>query len=136
MISTSTSTTPWQQVPADFLLKDVKADALSDAIRTAHAGDALLAPSVTRRLVERFVAQRSAVVAVPGAPATLTGREREVLVMIARGSSNDDIAATMFLSPATVKTHISRIFAKLEVRDRAQAVIAAYNAGLVTTPPH
>jgi DNA-binding NarL/FixJ family response regulator len=118
-----------------FLLKDVKADALSDAIRTVHAGDALLAPSVTRRLVERFVAQRSAGVAVPGAVATLTGREREVLVMIARGSSNGDIAATLFLSPATVKTHISRIFAKLEVRDRAQAVIAAYNAGLVTAPP-
>ncbi len=117
-----------------FLLKDVKASTLADSIRTVHAGDALLAPSVTKRLIERFVAQQ------PGpftahAVATLTDREREVLVLIARGLSNPDIAATLFLSHATIKTHISRIFTKLDVRDRAQAVIAAYDAGLVKSPP-
>ena len=115
-----------------FLLKDVKAAALADAIRTVHAGEALLAPSVTKRLIERFVAQAPAVASAPNKVASLTDREREVLVMIARGLANDDIAAALFLSPATVKTHISRIFAKLDVRDRAQAVIAAYDAGLVT----
>ncbi len=115
-----------------FLLKDVKATTLADAIRTVHAGDALLAPSVTKRLVERFVSQRPAVTVRPPTIAALTDREREVLVMIARGLTNTEIAAALFLSPATVKTHISRIFTKLQVRDRAQAVIAAYNAGLVT----
>ena len=117
-----------------FLLKDVKAAALADAIRTVHAGDALLAPSVTRRLIERFVAQQPAGLPVAtdlGKIASLTDREREVLVMITRGLSNSAIAAALFVSPATVKTHISRVFAKLDVRDRAQAVIAAYNAGLV-----
>jgi DNA-binding NarL/FixJ family response regulator len=114
-----------------FLLKDVKAVALADAIRTVAAGDALLAPSVTRRLVERFVAHQPVLVTASAAVAGLTDREREVLVMIARGLSNPDIAAALFVSPATVKTHVSRIFAKLDVRDRAQAVIAAYNAGLV-----
>jgi DNA-binding NarL/FixJ family response regulator len=114
-----------------FLLKDVKAAALADAIRTVHAGEALLAPSVTKRLIERFIAQQPKVSAAPSKVGGLTDREREVLVMIARGLSNDAVAAALFLSPATVKTHISRIFAKLDVRDRAQAVIAAYNAGLV-----
>ncbi len=117
-----------------FLLKDVKAEVLADAIRTIHGGDALLAPTVTRRLIERFVSQRSAVADVPDAVAALTAREREVLVLIARGFSNADIAGGLFLSPATVKTHVSRIFAKLDVRDRAQAVIAAYDAGLVSAP--
>jgi DNA-binding NarL/FixJ family response regulator len=115
-----------------FLLKDVKAAALADAIRTVHAGEALLAPSVTKRLIERFVAHAPAVASAPNKVASLTDREREVLVMIARGLANDAIAAALFLSPATVKTHISRIFAKLDVRDRAQAVIAAYDAALVT----
>jgi DNA-binding NarL/FixJ family response regulator len=114
-----------------FLLKDVKAAALADAIWTVHAGEALLAPSVTKRLIERFIAQQPKVSAAPSKVGGLTDREREVLVMIARGLSNDAVAAALFLSPATVKTHISRIFAKLDVRDRAQAVIAAYNAGLV-----
>jgi DNA-binding NarL/FixJ family response regulator len=114
-----------------FLLKDVKASVLAEAIRTVHGGEALLAPSVTKRLVERFVSQQPAVSVTPRAVAALTDREREVLVMIARGLSNTDVAAALFLSQATVKTHIGRIFAKLEVRDRAQAVIAAYNAGLV-----
>ena len=117
-----------------FLLKDVKAAVLADAIRTVHGGEALLAPSVTKRLIERFVAQQPTTPAAAGNHAnvaSLTNREREVLIMIARGLSNDAVAAALFVSPATVKTHISRIFAKLDVRDRAQAVIAAYNAGLV-----
>jgi DNA-binding NarL/FixJ family response regulator len=119
-----------------FLLKDVKAAALAEAIRTVHAGDALLAPSVTKRLVERFVAQQPGVALASGAIAMLTEREREVLVKIAHGLSNHDIAAALYLSHATVKTHIGRIFTKLQVRDRAQAVIAAYEAGLVTPAPH
>lgn len=117
-----------------FLLKDVKAAVLADAIRTVHGGEALLAPSVTKRLIERFVAQQPATSPAAGNHAnvaSLTNREREVLIMIARGLSNNAVAAALFVSPATVKTHISRIFAKLDVRDRAQAVIAAYNAGLV-----
>ena len=119
-----------------FLLKDVKASTLADAIRTVHGGDALLAPSVTKRLVERFVSQQPTVAVVPSAVATLTDREREVLLLIARGLSNTDIAHGLFLSHATIKSHISRIFTKLDVRDRAQAVIAAYNAGLVKATPH
>jgi DNA-binding NarL/FixJ family response regulator len=118
-----------------FLLKDVKATTLADAIRTVHAGDALLAPSVTKRLVERFVSQQPAITATPPAVTALTDRERQVLVLIARGLSNSEIATTLFLSHATVKTHISRIFTKLQVRDRAQAIISAYDAGLVT-PTH
>ncbi len=117
-----------------FLLKDVKAAVLADAIRTVHGGEALLAPSVTKRLIERFVAQQPATSPAAGNHAnvaSLTNREREVLIMIARGLSNNAVAAALFVSPATVKTHISRIFTKLDVRDRAQAVIAAYNAGLV-----
>jgi DNA-binding NarL/FixJ family response regulator len=113
-----------------FLLKDVKASVLADAIRTVHAGEALLAPSVTKRLIERFVSQQPAASRTP-LVAGLTDREREVLVLMARGLSNGDIAAALFLSQATIKTHISRVFAKLDVRDRAQAVIAAYDAGLV-----
>jgi DNA-binding NarL/FixJ family response regulator len=115
-----------------FLLKDVKASVLAEAIRTAHRGEALLAPSVTKRLIERFVAQQPLEPAMTATVESLTDREREVLTLIARGLSNADIAATLVLSPATVKTHVSRIFAKLAVRDRAQAVIAAYDAGLVS----
>jgi len=115
-----------------FLLKDVKAAALADAIRTVHLGEALLAPSVTRRLIGRFIAQQPMVPTPSGKVGSLTDREREVLLMVARGLSNDAVAHALVVSPATVKTHISRIFAKLGVRDRAQAVIAAYDAGLVT----
>jgi DNA-binding NarL/FixJ family response regulator len=86
---------------------------------------------VTKRLIERFIAQQPTATATPTNVTSLTDREREVLIMIARGLSNTAIAAALVLSPATVKTHISRIFAKLDVRDRAQAVIAAYTAGLV-----
>jgi DNA-binding NarL/FixJ family response regulator len=115
-----------------FLLKDVKAAHLVDAIRTVHNGDALLAPAITRRLIARFVATQP----TPHLDATrrldeLTAREREVLTMMARGLSNAEIATTLVVSGATVKTHIGRVFAKLKVRDRAQAVIAAYEAGLV-----
>jgi DNA-binding NarL/FixJ family response regulator len=119
-----------------FLLKDVQAGTLADAIRTVHDGDALLAPSVTKRLVEKFLSHQTVVAVNPSAVGTLTDREREVLVLIARGLSNTDIANSLFLGQATVKTHISRIFTKLEVRDRAQAVIAAYNAGLVRAAAH
>ena len=119
-----------------FLLKDVKADVLADAIRTVYAGDALLAPSVTRRLISAFVAGRNPrLVADPGAPADLTTREREVLVLIARGLSNDEIAASLVVSHATVKTHVGRVFAKVGARDRAQAVVRAYEAGLVEPLP-
>ena len=115
-----------------FLLKDVKAAALADAIRTVHAGDALLAPSVTRRLIGAFVAQRPSPAASRLDVAGLTAREREVLGLIARGLSNDEIAATLVVSLATVKTHVGRVFAKIGARDRAQAVVRAYQSGLVT----
>jgi DNA-binding NarL/FixJ family response regulator len=114
-----------------FVLKDIKASDLAEAIRTVHAGDALLAPSVTRRLVERFVAQQPTVPSASAALEGLTARERDVLTLIARGMTNAEIATELFLSTATVKTHVSRIFAKLDLRDRTQAVIAAYDAGLV-----
>jgi DNA-binding NarL/FixJ family response regulator len=119
-----------------FLLKDVKASQLADAIRTVHNGDALLAPAITRRLIARFVATRSAVQPSADRLAELTAREREVLIMIARGLSNNEIASALVVSEATVKTHVGRIFGKLGARDRAQAVIAAYETGLITpTPP-
>jgi DNA-binding NarL/FixJ family response regulator len=116
-----------------FLLKDVKAAALADAIRTVHAGDALLAPSVTRRLIGTFVAQRPMLSASTTSldAAGLTARELEVLGLIARGLSNDEIAEKLVLSQATVKTHVGRIFAKIGARDRAQAVVVAYQSGLV-----
>jgi DNA-binding NarL/FixJ family response regulator len=116
-----------------FLLKDVKAAALADAIRTVHAGDALLAPSVTRRLIGAFVAQRPMLSASTTSldAAGLTARELEVLGLIARGLSNDEIAEKLVLSQATVKTHVGRIFAKIGARDRAQAVVVAYQSGLV-----
>jgi DNA-binding NarL/FixJ family response regulator len=115
-----------------FLLKDTKADQLVEAIRTIHAGDALLAPSVTRRLIAHFAAQQ----ARPPSPSTLldvlTDREREILTLIATGLSNQEISGKLYISEGTVKTHIGRIFTKLDLRDRAQAVIAAYDAGLVS----
>jgi DNA-binding NarL/FixJ family response regulator len=114
-----------------FLLKDVKAEQLAEAIRVVHAGDALLAPAVTRRLVARFAAAGPPRDPAPAIEA-LTAREREVLVMVARGLSNLEIATTLVVTEATVKSHVGRIFAKLQVRDRAQAVIAAYESGLVT----
>lgn len=116
-----------------FLLKDVKADVLADAIRTVHRGDALLAPSVTRRLVRSFVASRHRSRTAAAPIGQLTEREQDVLRAIGRGLSNAEIAAALFVSEATVKSHVRHVFAKLGLRDRAQAVIAAYEAGLAGT---
>ncbi|WP_020518979.1 response regulator transcription factor [Catelliglobosispora koreensis] len=112
-----------------FLLKDAPAAELVHAVRVVASGEALLAPSVTRRLIEDFT-KRPAVQAVPSLGA-LTSRETEVLALIAQGLSNQEIAAALVVAEQTVKTHVSRILAKLELRDRAQAVIAAYESGLV-----
>jgi DNA-binding NarL/FixJ family response regulator len=119
-----------------FLLKDVTADHLAASVRLVDTGDALLAPSITRRLVERFAspdrAPGPAGPAVPTELEPLTPREREVLGLVGRGLSNSELAAVLTLSEATVKTHVARIFAKLDLRDRAQAVVLAYETGLVT----
>ncbi|WP_425556156.1 response regulator [Glycomyces endophyticus] len=114
-----------------FLLKDVTAEHLAAAVRLVGTGDALLAPSITRRLVERFAAERGGS-AAPGSLQGLTPRELEVLALMGRGLSNAELAARLTLSEATVKTHVARIFAKLGLRDRAQAVVVAYETGLVT----
>jgi DNA-binding NarL/FixJ family response regulator len=114
-----------------FLLKDARPDELVQAVRVVAAGDALLAPSVTKRLLERFASQRTAAPRKAESLRSLTEREREILVLIGRGRSNAEIAAELFIGEQTVKTHVSRIFMKLGVRDRVQAVILAYDAGLV-----
>ncbi len=112
-----------------FLLKDAPSDEIVRAVRVAAAGEALLAPSVTRRLIERFSGH------TPRAEASrlreLTEREREVLLLVARGLSNGEIAQRLFLGETTVKTHVAHILDKLEVRDRVQAVVLAYEFGLV-----
>jgi DNA-binding NarL/FixJ family response regulator len=133
-----------------FLLKDVTPEHLVNAVQLVRTGDALLAPSITRRLVERFAglpggrpapsgssaSPAAAPSARPGAPgcdvSALTPRELEVLGLIARGMSNSEIAGTLFLSEATVKTHVARILTKLGLRDRVQAVVLAYESGLVS----
>ncbi|GAA2713317.1 response regulator [Actinoplanes palleronii] len=115
-----------------FLLKDVTADHLAAAVRLVGTGDALLAPSITRRLVQRFAADPAARPAVHRDLSPLTPRETEVLALLGRGRSNTELAADLSLSEATVKTHVARIFAKLDLRDRAQAVVLAYETGLVT----
>ncbi|MFJ4687155.1 response regulator [Streptomyces sp. NPDC088789] len=115
-----------------FLLKDVTPEHLVAAVRLAGTGDGLLAPAVVRRLVERFVGQDSgAAVALHRGLAVLTPREREVLQALGAGLSNGELAARFALSEATVKTHVARIMAKLRLRDRAQAVVVAYETGLV-----
>jgi DNA-binding NarL/FixJ family response regulator len=114
-----------------FLLKDAGVAELLSAVRVVAAGEALLAPAITRRLIEDF-ARRPRPSARPAELAELTPRELEVLLLIARGSSNTDIARELVLSGATVKTHVARIFSKLDVHDRAQAVVLAYESGLVT----
>jgi DNA-binding NarL/FixJ family response regulator len=115
-----------------FLLKDAPADRLLDAIRVAAAGDALLAPAITRRLVERFTAAARPVDGeLPERLAHLTAREVEVLRLVARGRSNAEIAQDMVLGENTIKTHVGRVFAKLGLRDRSQAVVVAYETGLV-----
>lgn len=116
-----------------FMLKDVPPDELLTAIRAVHSGDAVVAPSTTRRLIDRFASLLPASVPEPLARGLerLTSREREVLVLIAQGLSNGEIAAQLVLSEATVKTHVGRILTKLELRDRVQAVVLAYETGLV-----
>jgi DNA-binding NarL/FixJ family response regulator len=114
-----------------FLLKDVTAERLFDAVRVVAAGEALLAPSVTRRLIAEFARQRQAPGRPPAALTLLTPRELEVLRLIAAGLSNAEIARHLVISDETVKTHVSRVLAKLDLRDRAQAVVSAYESGLV-----
>jgi DNA-binding NarL/FixJ family response regulator len=114
-----------------FLLKDVSPEHLVTAVQLVRTGDALLAPSITRRLVERFAPQRTEA-RVPGRDlSVLTPRELEVLGLIARGMSNAELASALTLSEATVKTHVANILAKLDLRDRVQAVILAYETGLI-----
>jgi DNA-binding NarL/FixJ family response regulator len=114
-----------------FLLKDATGADLVAAVRVVAAGDALLAPSVTRRLIADFARQRPPDRPRPEALAALTPRETEVLTLIARGQSNAEITRSLVLSEETVKTHVSRILAKLGLRDRVQAVVLAYESGLV-----
>ncbi|KKD05681.1 response regulator [Streptomyces sp. WM6386] len=115
-----------------FLLKDVTPEQLTAAVRTARSGDALLAPTITRRLVQRFAHQGSDSAALHRDLASLTPRELEVLGLLARGLSNAELATRLHLAEATVKTHVARILAKLGLRDRVQAVIVAYETGLVS----
>jgi DNA-binding NarL/FixJ family response regulator len=114
-----------------FLLKDVDPDDLRDAVRVVARGDALLSPSVTRRLIAEYVSQPGRHRHSPAELDELTEREREVLVHVAAGLSNDEIAERLVISPATAKTHVSRILLKLDARDRAQLVVIAYESGLV-----
>jgi DNA-binding NarL/FixJ family response regulator len=120
-----------------FLLKDSPRHDLIAAVRAAAAGDALLAPSVTRRLIEAFARRPPETSPSPSRLASLTARERDVLLLLARGRSNAEIAAVLFVSEATVKTHVGNLLAKLGLRDRVQAVILAYETGIVVpgTPP-
>ena len=113
-----------------FLVKDTEPVDLIRAVRVAAAGDALLSPTVTRRLLAR-VAAATRPVGEPPALAELTPREREVLLEVARGLSNEEIARSLYLSESTVKTHVSRVLTKLDARDRAQLVVLAYESGLV-----
>ncbi|MFG2062614.1 response regulator [Micromonospora sp. NPDC048871] len=117
-----------------FLLKDAGPAELLHAIRVVAAGEALLAPRITRRLIGQFTAQRTAADAAQERLAVLTDREREVLALVGRGLNNDEIGGELFLSPATARTHVSRAMAKLGARDRAQLVVIAYQTGLVS--PH
>jgi DNA-binding NarL/FixJ family response regulator len=114
-----------------FLLKNAPPEELLQAVRVVAAGDALLAPSITRRVIEQF-ARRRLNPEVGANLDELTQREREVLVMLARGKSNAELAAELFVSEGTVKTHVSSLLAKLGLRDRVQAVVLAYESGLVT----
>ena len=114
-----------------FLLKDSPRADLIAAVRAAAAGNALLAPTVTRRLIEAFARRPPAAAPSPARLAALTAREREVLLRLARGGSNTEIAAALFVSEATVKTHVGNLLAKLGLRDRVQAVILAYETGIV-----
>ena len=114
-----------------FLTKDVRPEQLADAVRVVAAGEALLAPAITRRLIEDFVRRPPPGTGPAPELAALSDREREVLTLVARGMSNARIAGSLFLSGATVKTHLTHILAKLGLHDRVQAVVLAYETGLV-----
>jgi DNA-binding NarL/FixJ family response regulator len=114
-----------------FLLKDTEPADLLQAIRVAARGDALLSPAITRRLISEFVSRPPDIAPTAG-PEILTNREREVVALVGRGLTNDEIAAHMVISPFTAKTHVSRAMVKLQARDRAQLVVFAYETGLVT----
>jgi DNA-binding NarL/FixJ family response regulator len=114
-----------------FLLKDAPAETLFEAVRVIAGGEALLAPAITRRLIAEFARLRPRQQARPDVLASLTPRETEILVLVAEGLSNHEIAARLVLSDETVKTHVSHVLRKLGLRDRAQAVVAAYESGLV-----
>ncbi len=118
---------------AGFLVKDIQPEDFLHSIRVAARGDALLAPSITRRLIDRYVTEP--LTASGTDLEELTPREREAVALVARGLSNDQIAARMVISPATAKTHVNRAMTKLHVRDRAQLVVLAYESGLVTPTP-
>jgi DNA-binding NarL/FixJ family response regulator len=120
-----------QSGASGFLLKNAPPEELVHAVRVVAAGDALLAPSVTRRIIEQF-ARRPVRPEVGARLQSLTQREREVLMMLARGRSNAELAAELFVTEGTVKTHVSSLLAKLGLRDRVQAVVLAYESGLVT----
>ncbi|AUN41353.1 response regulator transcription factor [Tsukamurella tyrosinosolvens] len=115
-----------------FMLKDAPAEELVRAVRVVHEGQSLLAPSVTRRMIAEVTAARAHRRTAPPELATLTPREREVLEAVAAGRSNAEIAASLFVSDQTVKTHVSKVLQKLGLRDRAQAVVYAYETGVVT----
>jgi DNA-binding NarL/FixJ family response regulator len=115
-----------------FLLKDVSPEHLVAAVRLVRSGDALLAPAITRRLIERYAVRDSRAATLHRDLSTLTPRELEVLRLLARGLSNAELASALRLSDATVKTHVARILSKLGLRDRAQAIVVAYETGLVS----
>jgi DNA-binding NarL/FixJ family response regulator len=115
-----------------FLLKDTPPSDLLNGIRVIAKGDALLSPSVTRHLIEAYVRRPSRATAAPPELTTLTDRELEVLTLVARGWSNQEIAESLYVTPATTKTHVSRLLMKLGARDRAQLIVIAYETGLVS----
>jgi DNA-binding NarL/FixJ family response regulator len=119
-----------------FLLKDVRPEQLAEAVRVVAAGDTLLAPTITRRLVEQYLHRPRPGTGTPAALDSLTDRELDVLRLVARGYSNQQIADVLFLSESTVKTHLTHLFAKLDLRDRAQAVVLAYESGLIQPGDH
>jgi DNA-binding NarL/FixJ family response regulator len=118
-----------------FLLKDIEPDELRQAVRTVARGDAMLAPTVTRRLIAAFVSRLGGPGPAPERLAALTQREREVVTLAAAGLSNEEIGVRLRMSPATAKTHVNRAMVKLGARDRAQLVVFAYQSGLAGMPP-
>ena len=119
-----------------FVLKDIRPEELPAAVRTVAHGGALLAPSITRRLIGQFTRNLAADTTLSSRANRLTDRERDILVAVARGLSNAEISQTMFIGPATVKSHVSNILTKLDLRDRTQIVVFAYESGLVKIGEH